>query len=160
MKTIALLAALIVAMTGSIALAQHDHDHGAAPTAAAPTEAAPAPTERTDARRSDRRRDDRSMSMGDNARGAAAKNDTGPSSAAFAAINAKMHESMAIPLTGDADVDFVRGMIPHHQGAIDMAKVVLGFGKDPQIHKLAEDVIKAQEGEIALMKDWLAKQGK
>lgn len=79
---------------------------------------------------------------------------------AFEVVNAKMHKDMAIELTGDADVDFVRGMIPHHQGAIDMAKVVLEYGKDPEIRKLAEEVIKAQDSEIAFMKAWLAKRGK
>lgn len=68
-----------------------------------------------------------------------------------------MHEGMtAVKPTGDADVDFVAGMIPHHQGAIDMAKVVLEKGKDPEIKKLAEGIVKAQESEIKLMKDWLA----
>jgi uncharacterized protein (DUF305 family) len=88
------------------------------------------------------------------------KGDTGPSSLAFHAINAKMHEGMDITFTGNADVDFVRGMIPHHQGAVDMAKTVLAFGKDPQIRKLAEDIIKAQEGEIALMQAWLMQNAK
>ncbi|MFN3319128.1 MAG: DUF305 domain-containing protein [Allorhizobium sp.] len=82
-----------------------------------------------------------------------------PSSKAFAEANAKMHKDMAVPLTGNADVDFVQGMIPHHQGAIDMAKIVLEHGKDPEIRKLAEEVIAAQEGEIAIMKAWLAKNG-
>jgi len=82
-----------------------------------------------------------------------------PSSKAFQEANAKMHKDMAMELTGNADVDFVRGMIPHHQGAIDMAKIVLEHGKDPEIRKLAEEVIKAQEGEIAMMKEWLAKNG-
>lgn len=88
------------------------------------------------------------------------KGDRSTSSLAFAAANQKMHEDMAITFSGDADVDFVRGMIPHHQGAIDMAKIVLAFGKNAEIRKLAEDVIKAQEGEIALMRDWLKKNGK
>ena len=78
---------------------------------------------------------------------------------AYEEANMKMHKDMAIKLTGDADADFVRGMIPHHQGAIDMAKVVLEHGKDPEIRKLAEEVIRAQEGEIAFMKEWLKKHG-
>ncbi|SSC74162.1 unnamed protein product [Ciceribacter sp. T2.26MG-112.2] len=85
--------------------------------------------------------------------------DQGPSSKAFAEANAKMHADMAIEFSGDTDVDFVRGMIAHHQGAIDMAKIQLQYGKDPEIRKLAEEIIKAQEGEIAMMKGWLAKQG-
>ncbi len=59
--------------------------------------------------------------------------------------------------TGNADADFVKGMIPHHQAAIDMAKVVLEHGKDPEIRKLAADIIKAQDGEIAWMREWLKK---
>jgi uncharacterized protein (DUF305 family) len=83
-----------------------------------------------------------------------------PSSAAFMATNAKMHEAMSIQMTGDADVDFVRGMIGHHQGAIDMARIELQYGKDKKIRKLAEEIIKAQEGEIAMMKAWLKAHGK
>lgn len=86
--------------------------------------------------------------------------DRSASSLAFAAVNTKMHEDMNIAYTGDADADFIRGMIPHHQGAIDMAKIVLAFGKNPEVRKLAEEIIKAQEGEIATMRDWLKKNGK
>ena len=68
-----------------------------------------------------------------------------------------MHKDMTIKYSGNADADFARGMIPHHQGAIDMAKVVLAHGKDPEIRKLAEEIIKAQETEIAWMKEWLKK---
>ena len=89
----------------------------------------------------------------------APKGDTGPSSLAFQGINMKMHEAMNITFTGNADVDFVKGMIPHHQGAIDMAKTVLAFGKDPDVRKLAEEIIKAQETEIALMNEWLKRRG-
>ncbi|GAU83505.1 hypothetical protein BIWAKO_03432 [Bosea sp. BIWAKO-01] len=83
-----------------------------------------------------------------------------PATAAYKAANDKMHKDMATSFTGDADADFVRGMIPHHQGAIDMAKVVLAHGKDPEIRKLATEVISAQEKEIAFMQDWLKKNGK
>jgi uncharacterized protein (DUF305 family) len=81
-----------------------------------------------------------------------------PSTTAYRAANARMHRDMDIRFTGDADRDFAAGMIPHHQGAIDMAKVVLANGKDPELRKLAEDIIKAQEGEIAFLKAWLAKR--
>lgn len=83
-----------------------------------------------------------------------------PSSEAYAKANDAMHKSMSIPLTGDADRDFVQGMIPHHQGAIDMARVELQYGKDPVIRKMAEDIIAAQETEIAQFKAWLAKNPK
>ena len=86
--------------------------------------------------------------------------DRGPASLAFHGINQKMHEGMNITFTGNTDVDFVSGMIPHHQGAVDMAKVVLAFGKDPEIRKLAEAVIQAQESEIAFMRAWLKRNAK
>ena len=79
---------------------------------------------------------------------------------AYKTANDKMHKEMGIAFSGDADVDFARGMIPHHQGAVDMAKVVLAHGKDPELRKLAEGVITEQEKEIAFLRDWLKKQGK
>lgn len=88
------------------------------------------------------------------------KGDTGPSSLAFRGINAKMHAAMDIAFTGNADVDFVKGMIPHHEGAVDMAKTVLAFGKDLEVRKLAEEIVKAQESEIALMREWLKKNSR
>jgi uncharacterized protein (DUF305 family) len=75
----------------------------------------------------------------------------------FETAMAGMMKGMMMTMTGKPDLDFVQGMMPHHQGAIDMAKVVLQFGKDPEIKKLAQAVVKAQEGEIDFMKDWLAR---
>jgi len=82
------------------------------------------------------------------------------SNAAFEQANTKMHKDMAVPLTGDADRDFLAGMIPHHQGAVDMAEVVLKYGKDPRVKKLAQDIITAQKKEIAMMQGWLKEKQK
>lgn len=83
---------------------------------------------------------------------------TDPVAGAFDAINRRMHRDMTPPAGVTPDVAFVTGMIPHHQGAVDMAKVVLAFGSDPEIRKLAEEIIASQAKEIAFMRAWLAKQ--
>ena len=83
-----------------------------------------------------------------------------PSTKMFKDAMHMMHEDMNIQYTGDTDADFVRGMIPHHQGAIDMAKIELQEGKDPKIKKMAAEIIKAQEAEIKTMKAWLAEHDK
>lgn len=81
---------------------------------------------------------------------------TSPAAQAYMRAMDKMHEEMGkITYTGNADVDFVRSMIPHHQAAIDMAKSLIVHGKDSEIKKLAEDIVTAQEQEIDLMEAWL-----
>jgi len=68
-----------------------------------------------------------------------------------------MHTGM---MNKDADVAFACGMIAHHQGAIDMAQVLLEHGDDPQMRALAEEIIAAQVAEIDRMTSWLAENGK
>lgn len=91
--------------------------------------------------------------------GHAMMGDKGPASMAFMEANDRMHSGMAIEFSGNPDVDFIRGMIPHHQGAVEMARIELEYGSDPEVRKLAEAVIAAQEAEIKWMQDWLAKNG-
>ena len=71
-----------------------------------------------------------------------------------------MMKGMHVKPTGNADKDFVLMMLPHHQGAVDMAKVELQYGKDPALRKLATDIVAAQEQEIALMRAWLVGNSK
>jgi len=71
----------------------------------------------------------------------------------------KMHMAMgAIAESGNCDVDFVKLMLPHHQAAIDMAKTQLLYGKDPQMRRLAQEIITDQQLEIELMQRWLKEQ--
>jgi uncharacterized protein (DUF305 family) len=77
--------------------------------------------------------------------------------AMMSAMDRMSKDMAAVPMTGNADQDFVGMMIPHHQGAIDMARFELAHGKDPAMLKLARGVIAAQESEIRMMKAWQAK---
>jgi len=72
----------------------------------------------------------------------------------------KMHTAMAsIKPSGDDDADFVRFMLPHHQAALDMAKAELTHGKDPQMRRLAQEIVTDQQSEIELMQLWLERHG-
>lgn len=84
---------------------------------------------------------------------------TGPAWQELIASMDKMHMAMsAVSQSGNIDVDFVRLMLPHHQAAIDMAKTQLLYGKDPQMRRLAQEIITDQQLEIELMQRWLKQQ--
>ncbi|BDB27214.1 DUF305 domain-containing protein [Cupriavidus sp. P-10] len=76
---------------------------------------------------------------------------------AMAVMDAGMH---AAAMNGEPDHDFVAMMIPHHQGAIDMAKALLLDTRDPELRNLAQGIITDQQNEIRLMQAWLARHPK
>lgn len=78
----------------------------------------------------------------------------------YEAAMQKMHKDMSLPYTNDVDVDFVRGMIPHHQGAIEQAQILLKHSKNPRLRRLAGGIIAAQKREIRFMKYWLEEHQK
>jgi hypothetical protein len=82
-----------------------------------------------------------------------------PATAEFKAAHEAMMRNMAVPYTGDPDADFRIQMIPHHQGAIDMAYIAMRHAKDPWTRQLAEGVIVEQQREIAEMQAWLRRRG-
>ena len=76
--------------------------------------------------------------------------------AVMTAAMARMDHDMMVPTSGDADRDFATMMIPHHQGAVDMAEAELRFGHDPVLRRLAQGIIVEQRQEIAVMRQSLA----
>ena len=90
--------------------------------------------------------------------GAGAQEPDAATKALAAANDAMMAGMMTLPNSGDPDKDFVLMMIPHHEGAIAMAKVVLEYGDDPELKKLAQAIVESQSDEVAFMKAWLARQ--
>lgn len=68
----------------------------------------------------------------------------------------RMHAATAsLESSGDSDIDFVKVMLPHHEAALDMAKTELLYGKDPQMRRLAEEIITDQKSEMDLMRLWM-----
>jgi len=79
---------------------------------------------------------------------------------AFKAADMEMMKNMdSAPYTGNADVDFRLHMIPHHEGAIAMARVALKYAKDVDTKRLAQNIIDSQEKQVAGMQTWLRKHG-
>ena len=72
----------------------------------------------------------------------------------------KMHKDMMIKPSGNIDIDFLKGMIPHHQGAIDMSEELIKKTKDPELKAFAQKIIEAQKAEIKQMQEWLKKKDK
>lgn len=73
--------------------------------------------------------------------------------------NAAAKMTMDLESSGDPDIDFARGMIVHHRGAVEMSRILLDTGDDPEMRALASEIIDAQEAEIALIEEWLARNG-
>lgn len=78
----------------------------------------------------------------------------------MSAMDKMSRDMAAVPMTGDTDREFAQMMIPHHQGAIDMARNEIARGKNPEMLKLAREVVAAQDKEIAQMKAWLTSHPK
>lgn len=132
MRPLVRLALVPALLVGGFAVAGGAHQHGTTLPAAPPPAASPANP------------------------GPAASID--PSfDARMARAMERMHAAMAaVPTTGQPDRDFLAAMVPHHQGAIDMAEAVLLVTKDPRIRNLAQSIITEQRYEIELMKTLLA----
>jgi len=93
-------------------------------------------------------------SMASTSSSASSATKAGTSSQAFQAADATMMHRMSAPYSGDTDRDFVEHMMPHHEGAVAMARIELQYGKDPALKKMARDIIQSQNEEIVFMKQW------
>lgn len=80
-----------------------------------------------------------------------------PASRGYMDAMRHVQRDMAMPMMGNADRDFVAMMIPHHQSAVEMARVVVQHGSDPEVRTLAEAIIRDQEREIGQMRTILAR---
>ncbi|MBY0298724.1 MAG: DUF305 domain-containing protein [Methylobacterium sp.] len=137
-----LAAALLTTGLSGAALAQSAHSHGAhQPTA----------NEASDAHQAEMQKMIADMMP--------APNDP-PSTRDFKKADMAMMHAMHVAYTGNADIDFRTHMIPHHQGAVEMAKVALKHAKDPKTKAMAQKIIDDQEKEIAEMQAWLKKNSK
>ena len=81
-----------------------------------------------------------------------------PATRSYKEANARMHSAMEIDYSGDADVDFMRAMIAHHEGEIALARIQLQHGSDKDARGLAQDLIRARDTEILRMRLWLARR--
>ena len=100
-----------------------------------------------------------SMPMHDHAR-TSVQAQRAPSTNALRDAGMSMHKAMDISYTGNADIDFARAMIAHHQGAVDMAKVELQYGTAPEMKALAKDIVDSQQHQIEQMQRWIKDQEK
>ena len=145
MKIISLIAAALLVSGTSLAQAQHAHHAGHGAHAGHGGHGAHA---------------GHSRRKGTNAHaGHGTMQNQTPSTRELTAVHHKMMRDMNQPYTGDPDIDFRVQMIPHHQGAIDMARVALRRANDPFTRQLAEAIIVEQQREIYDMRNWLARRG-
>lgn len=71
-----------------------------------------------------------------------------------------MQKHMRVKPSGNADRDFTAMMVPHHHGAVEMAKIELRYGRNPMLRKMAAEIIRSQTQEIGQLRSWLSKHRK
>jgi uncharacterized protein (DUF305 family) len=85
---------------------------------------------------------------------------TSPATAAYRAALSRMYTQISVVYSGDVDRDLANMMIPHSQGAIDLGRTQVGFGRDPEMRRIVETMMKNREQEMALFRAWLVKREK